>query len=288
MISNPNPGDPLPPLREVIKACGLHAKKNLGQNFLLDLNITRKIARAVPGLAKAHVIEIGPGPGGLTRGLLLEGAARVTSLEKDHRCRPALEDIAEAYPGRFRFQIGDALSINENSFLEDNSHPVHIAANLPYNIATPLLVKWLGLEPWPPFWESLTVMLQKEVALRLVAEASTKAYGRLSVLAQWRSTPKILFHVPPEAFTPKPKVTSSVMQIIPRLPKPDGLLSGDISGFTKVLFGQRRKTLRNVLKPLGDQVAEVLKDQNIDPGLRPENLTIDEIVALANAFKKSS
>ena len=267
--------------------CGLHAKKSLGQNFLLDLNITRKIARTVPGLAKAHVIEIGPGPGGLTRGLLLEGAARVTSLEKDHRCRPALEDIAEAYPGRFIFHMADALKCDEESLLCDHSYPVHIAANLPYNIATPLLVKWLGLEPWPPFWESLTVMLQKEVALRLVAEAGTKAYGRLAVLAQWRSNPEILFHVPPEAFTPKPKVTSSVMQIIPCPPKPGGLLSGDISSFTKVLFGQRRKTLRNVLKPLGERVTEVLKDQNIDPGLRPENLTVSEIVALAAAFKKS-
>ena len=277
--------DPLPPLRDVIAACGLRAKRSLGQNFLLDLNITRKIARAVPDLTNSHIVEIGPGPGGLTRGLLLEGAARVTSLEKDDRCQPALADIADAYPGRFAFHMTDALECDEVTLLCDRSYPAHIAANLPYNIAAPLLGKWLGAESWPPFWQSITIMLQKEMALRLVAVPGTKAYGRLSVLAQWRSTPNILFHVPPEAFTPKPKVTSTVIQLLPKAPVVAGINGNDISDFTKVLFGQRRKTLRNVLKPFGDRVPEILTANAIDAGLRPENLTISEIAGLAKAFK---
>lgn len=280
-----DPADPLPPLRNVIAMCGLHARKSLGQNFLLDLNITRKIARAVPDLAVSQVLEIGPGPGGLTRGLLLEGAAAVTALEKDERCRPALEDIQAAYPERFRFHMGDALKTDPAALVSGATRPVQIAANLPYNIAAPLLVKWLSLEPWPPFWRSLTVMLQKEMALRLVAVPGTKAFGRLAVLTQWRSRPEILFHVPPEAFTPRPKVTSSIVRIVPGPSAIPGLRSADISAFTKVLFGQRRKTIRNVLKPFGDAVAGVLAAHEIDPGLRPENLSVGEIAALALAFK---
>ena len=277
--------DPLPPLREVIAASGLSAKKSLGQNFLLDLNITRKIARAVPNLETAHVLEVGPGPGGLTRGLLLEGAAKVTAIEKDARCIPALEQIQEHYPERFCFHIGDALEADEKDLLGEGNLKPQIAANLPYNIASAFLVKWLEGEPWPPFWHSLTVMMQKEVALRLVAGPGVKTYGRLSVLAQWRSTPKILFHIPPEAFTPKPKVTSSVIQIIPSHPAAAGLTGKEISAFTQTLFGQRRKILRNVLRPFGETVGDVLATEGINPGLRPENLSVEEICRLAKAFK---
>jgi len=272
--------DPLPPLREVIAASGLSAKKSLGQNFLLDLNITRKIARAVPDLEKAHVIEVGPGPGGLTRGLLMEGAARVTSLEKDERTEQALKDIRAAWPGRFDFQLCDALKVDEKTFLDPGFTP-QIAANLPYNIATVLLAKWLEDEPWPPFWASVTVMLQKEMALRLVATPETKAYGRLTVLAGWRARPKILFHVPAEAFTPRPKVTSSVVQITPAPPLVEGLTGRQVADFTKILFGQRRKTLRNVLKPFGGKVEWVLEKENIDSNLRPENLNVEQICRLA-------
>lgn len=277
--------DPLPPLREVIAFCGLSAKKSLGQNFLLDLNITRKIARAVPNLKSAHVLEIGPGPGGLTRGLLMEGAAKVTAIEKDTRCIPALQQIQEHYPGRFCYQLGDALVANEKELIKGKNLTPHIAANLPYNIASPLLAKWLGGAEWPPFWASLTVMLQKEVALRLVAAPGSKTFGRLSVLGQWRSTPRILFHLPPEAFTPRPKVTSAVVQFIPTAPLVLGLSGDEVSAFTQVLFGQRRKILRNVLKPLGDRVPEVLESEGIDSGLRPENLTVEEICRLAKALK---
>ncbi|MCH8347771.1 MAG: 16S rRNA (adenine(1518)-N(6)/adenine(1519)-N(6))-dimethyltransferase RsmA [Proteobacteria bacterium] len=272
--------DPLPPLREVIAASGLSAKKSLGQNFLLDLNITRKIARAVPNLENAHVLEVGPGPGGLARGLLLEGAAKVTAIEKDARCIPALEQIQEHYPERFCYHIGDALEADEKDLLGEGNLKPQIAANLPYNIASAFLVKWLEGEPWPPFWHSLTVMLQKEVALRLVAGPGTRTYGRLSVLAQWRSTPRILFHIPPEAFTPKPKVTSSVIQIIPSHPAA-GLTGKEISAFTQTLFGQRRKILRNVLRPFGETVGDVLATEGINPGLRPENLSVEEICRLA-------
>ena len=279
--------DPLPPLREVIAACNLSAKKSLGQNFLLDLNITRKIARAVPMLADAHVIEIGPGPGGLTRGLLMEGAAKVTAIELDDRTGPALEAIKAAYPGRFNYLLGDALKVDEKTLI-DGSHPAHIAANLPYNIASVLLVKWLQAETWPPFWGSLTVMLQKEMALRLVAPPGNKTYGRLSVLAQWRTSPNILFHIPPDAFTPKPKVTSTVIQITPADPVVQELTGQGVSAFTQTLFGQRRKTLRNVLKKLNPDVEDILKSEGIDPGLRPENLTVTEICQLAKRFSSKA
>lgn len=275
--------DPLPPLRDVITACGLQAKKSLGQNFLLDLNITRKIARAVPNLAQAHVIEVGPGPGGLTRGLLMEGAAHVTALEKDDRTQPALEAIEAAYPGRFNFEMGDALKANEAAYA-DPALTAHIAANLPYNIASPLLAKWLETEPWPPFYSSITVMLQREMAERLVARPGTKAYGRLTVMAGWRSSPKILFHVPPDAFTPKPKVTSSVVQIVPGDPVVEGLTGKAVGAFTQALFAMRRKTIRNNLAKLSKDVEKILTEEGIDPGLRPEVLTIQQICRLAKRF----
>ena len=277
--------DPLPPLRDVIRQLSLSAKKSLGQNFLLDLNITRKIARAIPGLENARILEIGPGPGGLTRGLLMEGAGHVTSIEKDDRCRPALETIQQAYPGRFDFLMADALQMNESELLAGEN--THIAANLPYNIAGPLLVKWLSAEPWPPKYKSITVLLQREMALRLVADPDSKTFGRLSVLGQWRCTSKIQFHIPPDAFTPKPKVTSSVVQIIPDEACVDALDANTLGLFTRKLFGQRRKTLRNVLSGL-ENVEATLAAKNISQTLRPENLTVKEICRLAKAFSQNS
>lgn len=274
--------DPLPPLREVIGSIGLSAKKSLGQNFILDLNITRKIARHIPDLENGHIIEVGPGPGGLTRALLMEGARHVTAIEKDERTLPALEAIKEAYPGRFEFRLEDALELDESKLVKAGEE-VHIAANLPYNIASVLLGKWLEAEP--PFFRSITVMLQREMAERFIAGPGTKAYGRLSVMAQWRCRPKILFNLPPSAFTPAPKVTSSVIQLIPCDPAVEGLVGADIATFTHLLFSKRRKTLRNVLQPLGKEVGDVLKDEGIDPSLRAENLTIDEICRLAKRFK---
>lgn len=274
--------DPLPPLREVIAGIGLSAKKSLGQNFILDLNITRKIARHIPGLENAHVLEIGPGPGGLTRALLMEGAKKVTAIEKDERTLPALEAIKEIYPTRFEFQLADALEIDESKLFEPGED-VHIAANLPYNIASVLLGKWLEAEP--PFFNSITVMLQREMAERFIAEPGTKAYGRLSVMAQWRCKPKILFNLPAAAFTPAPKVTSSVVQLIPTDPAVEGLSGKDIAAFTHLLFSKRRKTLRNVLQPLGQDVALILEGEGVDASLRAENLKIEEICRLAKRFK---
>jgi len=275
--------DPLPPLREVIASIGLSAKKSLGQNFILDLNITRKIARHIPGLETAHVLEIGPGPGGLTRALLMEGAKRVTAVEKDERTAPALAAIKEAFPGRFEFKLADALEVDESKLVVPGEE-VHIAANLPYNIASVLLGKWLEVEPWPPFYGSITVMLQREMAERFIAEPGTKAYGRLTVMAQWRCKPKILFNLPAAAFTPAPKVTSSVIQLIPIKPAVDGLTGKDIAAFTHLLFSKRRKTLRNVLQPLGKDVELVLEGEGIVPSLRAENLKIEEICRLAKRF----
>jgi 16S rRNA (adenine1518-N6/adenine1519-N6)-dimethyltransferase len=271
----------LPPLREVIASLGLSAKKSLGQNFLMDLNLTRKIARAVPDLPLSTVLEIGPGPGGLTRGLLMEGAKRILAVEKDERFKSALDEVSAAYPGRLAPVYGDALEANETALLGWGPGLVQIAANLPYNVATPLLAKWLGAEPWPPFFRSLTVMLQKEVALRLVASPGSKAFGRLSVLAQWRSRPKMLFHLPPEAFVPRPKVTSTVIQITPSEPVVPGLTGPALSAFTATLFGQRRKTMKNVLGKKFPNVVEVLTSENINPGLRPEALSVEQIARLA-------
>lgn len=276
--------DCLPPLRDVIRGSGLSAKKSLGQNFLLDLNITRKIARTIPDLQNAAILEIGPGPGGLTRGLLMEGTAHVFAIEKDSRCREALEAIKHAYKGRFNYEIGNALEMNESVWLQGAN--AHIVANLPYNVASSLLIKWLSYKPWPPKYQSLTVMLQREMAQRLIATPGSKSFGRLSILAQWRSKPNILFHVPATAFTPKPKVTSSVVQIIPSVPITNALDANTLGEFTKILFGQRRKTLKNVLKPLSN-VNAVLARENISPSLRPENLTTEQICQLAVIFSRS-
>jgi 16S rRNA (adenine1518-N6/adenine1519-N6)-dimethyltransferase len=269
--------DGLPPLRDVIQRHGLAAKKALGQNFLLDLNLPGKIARAAGDLAASTVIEVGPGPGGLTRALLFNGAAKVIAIERDERCLPALEEISARYPGRLEVVAADALRIDLATLAGDKS--VRIVANLPYNIGTELLVRWLTTAEWPPFYASMTLMFQREVAERIVAKPGTGAYGRLGVLAGWRAEASILFDVPRQAFTPPPKVTSSVVQLIPR----EAPLKTDLSALertTRAAFGQRRKMLRQSLKALGGDV--LLAAACIDGTRRPETLSIAEFVSLAN------
>jgi len=269
--------DGLPPLREVIAAHGLAAKKALGQNFLLDLNLTGKIARRVGDLAGSDVLEIGPGPGGLTRALLAEGARHVVAIERDARCLPALAEIAAACPGRLEVIEGDALAVDPLPLL---APPVRIAANLPYNVGTELLVRWLTPAVWPPFWESMTLMFQREVAERIVAQPGTKAYGRLSILAQWRTTARIAFEIPPRAFTPPPKVTSAVVHLerlaAPRFPADAGVLSRVVA----LAFGQRRKMLRASLRPLGDAEA-LLAAAGIPATERAEQVSLEGFCRLA-------
>ncbi|MDW6021273.1 16S rRNA (adenine(1518)-N(6)/adenine(1519)-N(6))-dimethyltransferase RsmA [Mesorhizobium sp. BAC0120] len=270
--------DGLPPLREVIERHGLAAKKSLGQNFLLDLNLTGKIARAAGDLTLATIIEVGPGPGGLTRALLAHGARKVVAIERDERCLDALAEIAGHYPGRLEVMAGDALKADFAALASDG--PARIVANLPYNIGTELLVRWLSLADWPPFYMSMTLMFQREVAERIVAEPGSQAYGRLGVLAGWRTQARIAFDVPPQAFTPPPKVTSSVVNLIPRISP----LNADvrvIGRVTEAAFGQRRKMLRQSLKSLGGE--RLLQATGIDPTRRAETLSIAEFVALANA-----
>ena len=281
--------DPLPPLRDVIAAHGLAAKKSLGQNFLLDLNLTRRIARAAGPLEGATIYEVGPGPGGLTRALLMEGASRVIAVERDTRCIAALEDIAKAYPGRLDIVEDDALAIDETELLRARnvSGPLRIASNLPYNIGSALLVKWLTRENWPPFWQSLTLMFQREVAERLVAPPGNKDYGRLSILTQWRTRPRILFDVSPQAFTPPPKVTSAIVRIEP-LPQPiaDARLE-DLEAVTKAAFGHRRKMLRQSLKTLSSDTAALIAHAGLNPEVRAERLTIAQFAALARAYREA-
>lgn len=272
--------DGLPPLREVIEVHGLRAKKALGQNFLLDLNLTSKIARAAGVLTDTTVIEVGPGPGGLTRALLANGARRVIAIERDERCLGALTQIADHYPGRLDVVSADALKCDFAALSRD-AGDVRIVANLPYNIGTELLVRWLTIPQWPPFYSSLTLMFQKEVARRIVALPGDDAYGRLGVLAGWRTQARIVFELPPQAFTPPPKVTSSVVHIEPR-PAP---LQADLSKLeriTEAAFGQRRKMLRQSLKSVGGEA--LLKRVEIEPTRRAETLSVDEFVALANAI----
>ena len=271
--------DGLPPLREVIDRHGLQARKALGQNFLLDLNLTGKVARTAGDLSLSTVIEVGPGPGGLTRALLLHGARRVVAIERDERCLPALAEIADCYPGRLEVVSGDALKTDFATLVQ--GEPVRIVANLPYNIGTELLVRWLIVPQWPPFYSSMTLMFQREVAERIVAKPGSEAYGRLGVLAGWRTEAKIAFDVPPQAFTPPPKVTSSVVHIIPRAePLPSDVRK--ISRVTEAAFGQRRKMLRQSLKSLGGE--DLLKQVGIDPTRRAETLSVEEFVRLANAI----
>jgi 16S rRNA (adenine1518-N6/adenine1519-N6)-dimethyltransferase len=272
--------DDLPPLREVIATHGLSARKALGQNFLLDLNLTAKIARQAGDLAGADVLEIGPGPGGLTRGLLAEGARHVVAIERDARCLPALADIAASAPGRLTVLEGDALEIDPLPHL---TPPVKIVANLPYNVGTELLVRWLDTPRWPPFWESLTLMFQREVAERIVARPGSKAYGRLSVLAAWRSEARIVMDLPPGAFTPPPKVRSAVVHLTalpePRYPADREVLMRVVA----LAFNQRRKMLRASLKSLGPDVEELLEDVGIDPTARAETVSLESFAALARA-----
>jgi 16S rRNA (adenine1518-N6/adenine1519-N6)-dimethyltransferase len=273
-------GDGLPPLREVIARYGLTAKKQLGQNFLHDLNLTGRIARTAGPLAGVTVIEVGPGPGGLTRALLAEGAAKVIAIERDARVLPALAEIAAAYPDRLEMVEGDALEINYRALARG---PTKIVANLPYNIATPLLTGWLTLEPWPPFFSSLTLMFQREVAERIVARPGDKAFGRLGVLAGWRSEAKIAFNIDRAAFTPPPKVTSSVVHLVPKAVD-QGIVVGHLEAVTRAAFGQRRKMVRQSLKSLGVPVAALLEAASLKGDERAEDLPISAFLAMASVL----
>ena len=273
--------DDLPPLREVIRRHGLSAKKTLGQNFLLDLNFTARIARAGGPLDGVTVVEIGPGPGGLTRALLAEGARRVVAVERDVRALAALEEIAARYPGRLQIIAGDARTIDVRPHLD--AGPVRIIANLPYNIATALLVSWLTVEPWPPWYESLVLMFQREVAERIVAAPGSKSYGRLAVLAGWRTEARILFDISPAAFVPPPKVTSSLVRLVPR-PAPFACDRRALERMTQAAFGQRRKMLRHSLKALGVDPLPMLAAAGLDPTGRAEDVAVEGFVALARAF----
>ncbi|MDZ4311848.1 MAG: 16S rRNA (adenine(1518)-N(6)/adenine(1519)-N(6))-dimethyltransferase RsmA [Cypionkella sp.] len=270
--------DGLPPLREVIKAHDLVAKKQLGQNFLLDLNLTAKIARLAGDLSACDVLEVGPGPGGLTRGLLVEGARRVLAVEKDPRCVPALQEIGAVYPGRLQIINADAMEIDVLGHLHA---PVRVVANLPYNVGTELLIRWLTPKVWPPFWQSLTLMFQKEVAERIVAKPRSDHYGRLALLVGWRCDAKIVMHLPPEAFTPAPKVHSAVVHLTrleePRFPADEAVLNR----ITTMAFGQRRKMLRSSLKGMGPTIEAQLEAAGIPPTARAEEIELERFCALA-------
>ena len=273
--------DDLPPLRDVIRRHGLTPKKSLGQNFLFDLNLTARIARAAGPLENITVVEIGPGPGGLTRALLALGARRVIAIERDQRAIAALEEIAGRYPGRLDIVAGDALAVDPREQL--GPERARVVANLPYNIATALLVGWLTVEPWPPWYDSLLLMFQREVAERIVASPGSKTYGRLSVLAGWRTEARILFDVAPSAFVPPPKVTSSVVRLTPR-PEPLACDPAALQRVTEAAFGQRRKMLRQSLKTLGVDAATLLAGAGIEPTARAEEIPVDGFVALARTF----
>ncbi len=273
--------DGLPTLREVINAHDLVAKRQLGQNFLLDLNLTAKIARLAGDIAGSDVLEVGPGPGGLTRGLLIEGARHVVAIEKDPRCIAALHEISAAYPGRLTVIEGDAMEIDLSGLL---TPPVRIAANLPYNVGTELLIRWLTPKVWPPFWTSMTLMFQREVALRITAKPGDEHYGRLALLCQWRSDAKIVMHLPPEAFTPAPKVHSAVVHLTrleaPRFPADEKVLNRIVAA----AFNQRRKMLRSSLKSLGPDMEALLDSVGIPPTARAEEIALERFCALARAY----
>jgi len=273
--------DDLPPLREVIRRHGLTPKKSLGQNFLFDLNLTARIARAAEPLENITVVEIGPCPGGLTRALLALGARRVVAIERDQRAIAALEEIGARYPGQLEIVAGDALRIDPRDQL--GPERARVVANLPYNIATALLIGWLTAEPWPPWYDSLLLMFQREVAERIVATPGSKSYGRLSVLAGWRTEAKLLFDVAPSAFVPPPKVTSSVVRLTPR-PVPLACQSIALQRVTEAAFGQRRKMLRQSLKTLGVDAGALLSEAGIEPTARAEEIPVEGFVALANIF----
>ena len=269
--------DTLPPLREVIRRHGLSASKALGQNFLFDGQLLARIARVPGDLAGQEVLEVGPGPGGLTRALLAAGA-KVTAIERDHRCIPALQELSEAYPGKLRLIEGDALEIDAPALFEGRPH---IVSNLPYNVGTALLIGWLSSE-WAPWWQSLTLMFQKEVAERIVSQAGEEAYGRLAVLAQWRSTARIAMPVHRSAFTPPPKVMSAVVHILPA-EMPEGVRMATLERITAAAFGQRRKMLRQSLKPVAGAL-DAAERIGIDVTRRAETVRVEEFVALARAL----
>jgi len=274
--------DPLPPLREVIARHGLSARKSLGQNFLLDLNLTRRIARAAGPLAGHTIVEVGPGPGGLTRALIMEGAERVIAVERDGRVLPALADIAAAFPGRLEVVEADALEVDWPALV--GGRPAKIVANLPYNVATPLFVGWLTSEPWPPWWRSLTLMFQSEVADRIVARPGGKVYGRLSVIAQARARARLLFDIDRRAFTPQPKITSTLVEIVPLADPPVACPIAILERVTAAAFGQRRKMLRASLKTLLADPEPLLARAGIAATARAEELTVAEFCRLAQLY----
>ena len=273
--------DDLPPLREVVRRQGWTKKKPLGESFLFDLTRTVRIVPAAEPLENITVVEIGPGPGGLTRALLALGARRVVAIERDQRAIAALEEIGARYPGQLEIVAGDALRIDPRDQL--GPERARVVANLPYNIATALLIGWLTAEPWPPWYDSLLLMFQREVAERIVATPGSKSYGRLSVLAGWRTEAKLLFDVAPSAFVPPPKVTSSVVRLTPR-PVPLACQSIALQRVTEAAFGQRRKMLRQSLKTLGVDAGALLSEAGIEPTARAEEIPVEGFVALANIF----
>jgi 16S rRNA (adenine1518-N6/adenine1519-N6)-dimethyltransferase len=277
-------GSDLPPLREVIRRYDLSAKRSLGQNFLLDLNLTGRIARAAGPLADTTVVEVGPGPGGLTRALLSEGAHRVIAVERDRRAIAALDEIAAHHPGRLTIVAGDALEFDPTPYL--HGKPARIVANLPYNIATALLVSWLTTEPWPPWYDRLVLMFQREVAERIVAPPGGKKYGRLSVLTAWRAQAKMLFDVHPSNFVPPPKVTSTVVELVPRA-KPMPCDPRLLERVTASAFGQRRKMLRQSLRTLGPDPLPLLVAAGLSPTARAEDIPVEGFVALARALEQA-
>ena len=273
--------DDLPPLRDVIRKHDLAAKKSLGQNFLLDLNLTARIARAAGPYDDVTVVEIGPGPGGLTRALLSMGAQRVIAIERDHRAIAALNEISDHYSGRLTVVEDDALTFDPRPLLQGKR--ARIVANLPYNIATPLLIAWLTTDPWPPWYDRMVLMFQREVAERIAAAPGSKTYGRLSVLTQWRTVPRILFDISPKAFMPPPKVTSSVVEFFPR-PDPLPCDRHALEKVTEAAFGQRRKMLRQSLKTLGREPGPMLDEAGIAGTARAEDIPIDGFVRLAQIY----
>ncbi|MFD0987192.1 16S rRNA (adenine(1518)-N(6)/adenine(1519)-N(6))-dimethyltransferase RsmA [Methyloligella solikamskensis] len=276
--------DGLPPLRDVIAAHDLRAKRSLGQNFLLDLNLTRRIARAGAPLEDATILEVGPGPGGLTRALLMEGARKVVAIERDARCLPALAEIQAAYPGRLEIVEDDALGFDYAGL--DLPAPSRIVANLPYSVGTPLLIGWLKFEPWPPWFDRMVLMFQREVAERIVAKPGSKDYGRLAVFAGWRCECRLLFGVPARAFTPQPKVDSAVIELIPKAEPSPPCNPGMLEKVTAAAFGQRRKMLRGSLKKLSPEIEPVLEGLGIRPTARAEELEIADFCNLANALER--
>jgi len=274
--------DELPPLRQVIRELGLTARKSLGQNFLLDFNLTRRIARAAGPLEGVTVVEVGPGPGGLTRALLLEGATRVVAIEKDQRFLPALNAIAALHPGRLDIIAADAREVDFGRL--ERSSPARIVANLPYSVGTPLLISWLKSDPWPPWFDRMVLMFQREVAERIVASPGGKDYGRLAVLSQWRTSPRILMTLPAQAFTPRPKVNSALVELVPKpQPQPPCDVNA-LERITAAAFGQRRKMLRSALRQIAPDSEAVLESLGIDPKARAEELTVDAFCRLANAL----